>query len=215
MGALAERAGLSQALFKAADAVIGNRRGGVAMAAIGACTAFGAICGSSVATTATMGRAALPELRRCGYDEALATGTLAVGGTLGILIPPSIILVDLRDLDRAEHRQAVHGGPGPGPAGGRVLSRRDRLAGAPQSGGRAGRAEAVAAPSGGAALVKAWPVLLIAVAVVGGIYGGVFTPTEGAAVGRGHGPRRSGCATRTLGPPPSPRACARPRRPRR
>ena len=73
--------------------MIGHRRGGLAMAAIGACTAFGAICGSSVATTATMGRAALPELPRCGYDEALATGTLAVGGTLGILIPPSIILV--------------------------------------------------------------------------------------------------------------------------
>ena len=63
------------------------------MAAIGACTGFGAICGSSVATTATMGRAALPELRRFGYDEGLATGTLAVGGTLGILIPPSIILI--------------------------------------------------------------------------------------------------------------------------
>ena len=68
-------------------------RGGLAMAVIGACTAFGAICGSSVATTATFGRAALPELRRYGYDRGFATGTIAVGGTLGILIPPSIILV--------------------------------------------------------------------------------------------------------------------------
>jgi TRAP-type C4-dicarboxylate transport system permease large subunit len=93
MGAFAERGGLSKALFAAANAYVGHRRGGMAMAAIGACTAFGAICGSSVATTATMGRAAYPELRRFGYSDRLATGTLAVGGTLGILIPPSIILI--------------------------------------------------------------------------------------------------------------------------
>ena len=93
MGALAERSGLSTALFKAASGVIGHRRGGMAMAVIGACTAFGAICGSSVATTATFARAALPELRRYRYAPALATGTIAVGGTLDILIPPSVILV--------------------------------------------------------------------------------------------------------------------------
>lgn len=93
MGALAERAGIAQALFKAAEGVFGRLRGGLAMAVIGACTAFGAICGSSVATTATFGRAALPELRKHGYDVGFASGTIAVGGTLGILIPPSVILV--------------------------------------------------------------------------------------------------------------------------
>ena len=93
MGAFAERSGLSTALFRAASVFIGHLRGGLAMAVIAACTAFGAICGSSVATTATFGRAALPELRRYRYDPGFATGTIAVGGTLGILIPPSVILV--------------------------------------------------------------------------------------------------------------------------
>ena len=93
MGALAERAGIARALFKASESLFGRFRGGLAMAVIGACTAFGAICGSSVATTATFGRAALPELRKYGYDVGFATGTIAVGGTLGILIPPSVILV--------------------------------------------------------------------------------------------------------------------------
>src|SRR5690606_9585617 len=77
----------------AAAAWFGHRRGGVAMAAIGACAGFGAICGSSLATAATMAQVALPELRKHGYSGALATGTLAAGGTLGILIPPSVILV--------------------------------------------------------------------------------------------------------------------------
>jgi C4-dicarboxylate transporter, DctM subunit len=93
MGALAEKAGIAGSLFKAAERGFGRFRGGLAMAVIGACTAFGAICGSSVATTATFGRAALPALLKARYDGGLATGTIAVGGTLGILIPPSVILV--------------------------------------------------------------------------------------------------------------------------
>jgi C4-dicarboxylate transporter, DctM subunit len=93
MGAFAERAGIAAALFRSAESVLGRFRGGLAMAVIGACTAFGAICGSSVATTATFGRAALPELRKYKYDPGLSTGVIAVGGTLGILIPPSVILV--------------------------------------------------------------------------------------------------------------------------
>ncbi len=93
MGALAERAGIAASLFKAAEGAFGRFRGGLAMAVIGACTAFGAICGSSVATTATFGRAALPEMLRYKYDGGFSTGTIAVGGTLGILIPPSVILV--------------------------------------------------------------------------------------------------------------------------
>lgn len=93
MGALASKAGLSQALFRAANAWLGWMRGGTAMAAIAACAGFGAVCGSSLATASTMGKVALPELRRYNYSGALATGSLAAGGVLGILIPPSVVLV--------------------------------------------------------------------------------------------------------------------------
>ena len=93
MGAFAERSGLARDMFSAARAVVGHMRGGLAFSVIGACTIFGAICGSSVATTATFGRAALPELRRYGYEPGFATGTIAIGGVVDLLIPPSIILV--------------------------------------------------------------------------------------------------------------------------
>jgi C4-dicarboxylate transporter DctM subunit len=93
MGALAARAGLARALFDLAQRGLGRFRGGVAMSAVAGCGLFGAICGSSLATAATMGRIALPELRRQGYSHGMATGALAAGGTLGILIPPSIVLV--------------------------------------------------------------------------------------------------------------------------
>jgi TRAP-type mannitol/chloroaromatic compound transport system permease large subunit len=89
MGQFASRSGLSGKLFDAASVFLGHRRGGIAMAAIGACGAFGAICGSSLATAATMARVALPELKRYRYSAALATGAVAAGGTLGILIPRS------------------------------------------------------------------------------------------------------------------------------
>ena len=93
MGQLAARSGLSTRLFEAANAFLGHRRGGVAMASVGGCAAFGAICGSSLATAGTMARVALPELGRYRYSGALATGSLAAGGTLGILIPPSVVLI--------------------------------------------------------------------------------------------------------------------------
>ena len=93
MGQFATHGGLSRSLFRFVSAFIGHRKGGIAMAAIGACAGFGAICGSSLATAATMGQVALPELRRYGYSGSLATGALAAGGTLGIMIPPSVPLV--------------------------------------------------------------------------------------------------------------------------
>ncbi|MGT2445310.1 TRAP transporter large permease subunit (plasmid) [Ensifer adhaerens] len=93
MGALAEQSGIAATLFRVAERGFGRFKGGMPMAVIAACTGFGAICGSSVATTATFGRAALPELRRARVDVGLGTGTIAAGGTLGILIPPSVILV--------------------------------------------------------------------------------------------------------------------------
>src|SRR4030095_3964916 len=89
----ATHGGLSRLLFRFVETFLGHRKGGVAMAAIGACAGFGAICGSSLATAATMGQVALPELRRYGYSGSLATGALAAGGTLGIMIPPSVPLV--------------------------------------------------------------------------------------------------------------------------
>ncbi len=93
MGHFAGIGGMSRSLFKAAESWLGHHKGGTAMAAIGACAGFGAICGSSLATAATMGQVALPELRRAGYAGGLSTATLAAGGTLGILIPPSVVLV--------------------------------------------------------------------------------------------------------------------------
>ena len=93
MGQFATRTGMSSALFRAASDFLGHRQGGIAMASVGACAGFGAICGSSLATASTMGQVALPEMRKRGYSDALSTGVLAAGGTLGILIPPSIILV--------------------------------------------------------------------------------------------------------------------------
>ena len=93
MGAIASRTGLSRDLFRAANAWVGWMRGGVAMSAIVACTGFGAVCGSSLATASTMGRVALPELKRYKYSGSLATGTIAAGGVLGILIPPSVVLI--------------------------------------------------------------------------------------------------------------------------
>ncbi len=113
MGQFALRGGLSKGLFDAANTFVGHWRGGIAMGAVGACAGFGAICGSSLATAATMGQVALPELRRHGYAPGLATGALPAGGTLGVLIPTLGGVGDLRHPDRAEHRPTVHRRPGP------------------------------------------------------------------------------------------------------
>ena len=110
MGHFATKGGISKSLFEFAAAVMGRFKGGLAMASLLACAAFGAISGSSVATAATITSVALPEMRRHGYSGRIATGTLAAGGTLGIQLPPSIVLVDLRHPDRAEHQQAVRRG---------------------------------------------------------------------------------------------------------
>lgn len=182
MGLLAGYAGLSTQLFRAANAFIGHIRGGLTMATIATCAGFGAICGSSLATAATMSKVALPEMRRHGYDDSLATGTIAVGSTLGILIPPSIMLIlyaiitetPLGDLFIAALLPGLMAivfyiltiaivtflNPSAAPAGPRS-NWRARLQGLRDIGG----------------------VTLLFLVVIGGIYGGVFTPTEAAAVG--------------------------------
>ncbi|MEO3998250.1 TRAP transporter large permease [Mesorhizobium sp. CAU 1732] len=182
MGQFASLGGMSQSLFKAANAWLGHRRGGVAMSAIGACAGFGAICGSSLATAATMAQVALPELKRYGYSGALATGTLAAGGTLGILIPPSVVLVIYAILAEQNIAKLFLAAfvPGVLAAIGYMIAISIYVRLYPDSAGSSPRV-----PYGERfrALVDVWPVLVVFIAVVGGIYTGWFTPTEAAAVG--------------------------------
>jgi C4-dicarboxylate transporter DctM subunit len=182
MGHFATLGGMSTALFKAAESFLGHRKGGVAMAAIGACAGFGAICGSSLATAATMGRVALPELKRYGYAGGFSTATLAAGGTLGILIPPSVVLVIYAILTEQNIAKLFLAAfiPGILAALGYVLAISIYVRLYPES---AGIRPAVPYSERFAALVRVWPVLLVFGMVVGGIYLGWFTPTEGAAVG--------------------------------
>lgn len=182
MGQFATIGGMSTGLFKAAETWLGHRKGGVAMAAIGACAGFGAICGSSLATAATMGQVALPELRKYGYSGPLATGTLAAGGTLGILIPPSVILVIYAILTEQNIAKLFLAAFVPGilAAIGYMICISIYVRMHPNSGGVRDR---VPYSERFRALAAVWPVLVIFLAVVGGIYGGIFTPTEAAAVG--------------------------------
>ncbi|MBC7157520.1 MAG: TRAP transporter large permease subunit, partial [Rhodobacteraceae bacterium] len=182
MGALASKAGLSAALFRAGNAWLGWMRGGTAMAAIAGCAGFGAVAGSSLATASTMGRVALPELERYNYSGALATGALAAGGVLGILIPPSVVLVVYAILVEANIVTMFAAAMIPGVLA--VLFFLITIAiyvrvfpEAGPSGGAADRAEFVAATLG------VVPVVIIFGLVLGGIYGGFYNPTPAAAVG--------------------------------
>lgn len=182
MGYFATLGGMSTALFKAAESFLGHRKGGVAMAAIGACAGFGAICGSSLATAATMGQVALPELKKYGYSGGFATATLAAGGTLGILIPPSVILVIYAILTEQNIAKLFLAAfiPGILAALGYMITISIYVRLNP---GSAGVRPAVPYRERIKALLDVWPVLLVFSLVVGGIYQGWFTPTEGAAVG--------------------------------
>ena len=182
MGNFARLGGMSTALFNAAETWLGHRKGGVAMAAVGACAGFGSICGSSLATAATMGQVALPELKRYGFSGPLATGTLAAGGTLGILIPPSVVLVIYAILTEQNIAKLFVAAVVPGvlAALGYMLAISIYVRLRPNS---AGIRERVPYPERFRALVAIWPVLVVFLLVVGGIYMGIFTPTEAAAVG--------------------------------
>ncbi|MGR3271112.1 TRAP transporter large permease [Thalassococcus profundi] len=182
MGQFATLSGMSASLFRAAESFLGHRKGGVAMSAIGACAGFGAICGSSLATAATMGQVALPELRRYGYPGSLSTGALAAGGTLGILIPPSVILVIYAILAEQNIEKLFVAALIPGiiAALGYMLAIMVWVRVSPNS---AAVKERVPWAARMRALGSVWPVLAIFIAVVGGIYAAIFTPTEAAAVG--------------------------------
>ncbi len=182
MGSFAGAAGLSADLYRLAYALVGHYRGGLAMSTIGGCAGFGAVCGSSVATAATMTRVALPEMLKRGYQPALATGCIAAGGTLGMLIPPSVIMVLYAVLTEqfvialfiaaivpgaiavVLHFVAifiyVRFNPDAGPAGAKMpWSERWKVFG------------------------ESWRVVVLATVVSGGIYGGIFTVAEAAAIG--------------------------------
>jgi len=182
MGQFATLSGMSQALFKAAESFLGHRRGGVAMAAVGACAGFGSICGSSLATAATMSKVALPELKRYGYSGGFSTATLAAGGTLGILIPPSVILVIYAILTEQNIAKLFLAAfiPGILAAIGYIITISIYVRLNPAS---AGTRPPVPMAERFKALASTWPVLVIFFVVVGGIYLGWFTPTEGSAIG--------------------------------
>jgi C4-dicarboxylate transporter, DctM subunit len=182
MGHFATKGGISRSLFEFAAAVMGRFRGGLAMASLLACAAFGAICGSSVATAATITGVALPEMRRHGYSGRLATGTLAAGGTLGIQLPPSVVLVIYAILTEQNITKLFAAAMVPGIIAmlGYMLAVAIYVRVVP------GHAPEVDTDTGKLtlrAVIGVSPIAIIFTLVFGGIYGGFFTPTEGAAVG--------------------------------
>ncbi|MEI6025847.1 MAG: TRAP transporter large permease [Betaproteobacteria bacterium] len=182
MGNFVARAGLAHELFRAAYTFVGHVRGGLAHATVIACAGFGAICGSSIATAATMAKVAYPPMKKLGYADPLSTGVIAAGGTLGIMIPPSTIMVIYGIVTETNIGKLFAAGilPGLMCAGLLMLgvawqTWRDPAAG--PAGERATWAERFEALRG------IWGVALLVVVVLGGIYGGVFTATEGAGIG--------------------------------
>ena len=181
MGNFATQGGISRALFQFAAAVMSRFKGGLAMAAVMACAAFGAICGSSVATAATITQVALPELRKHGYSGRLSTGTLAAGGTLGILIPPSVPLVIYAILTEQNIAKLFAAAMVPGILAmlGYMIAIAIYVRLVPGQAPEKDDAPKITLE----ALSGIVPIAIIFLVVFGGIYGGKFTPTEGAAVG--------------------------------
>ncbi len=192
MGQFASKSGMSKTLFDTASDWLGHRKGGIAMAAVGACAGFGAVCGSSLATASTMGQVALPEMKKRGYSDQLSTGVLAAGGTLGILIPPSVILVIYAILTEQNIVKMFLAALIPGilAAIGYMLAVTVYVRLFP---GSATKAERVPYGQRFRSLWRVWPVVVIFGLVMGGIAGdwnwaqdgvqALFTPTEGAAWG--------------------------------
>ncbi|AEG91496.1 TRAP transporter large permease [Ramlibacter tataouinensis] len=182
MGAFASRSGMSTELFAAGRAWLGHLRGGLAMASVAACAGFAAINGSSVATAATMAQVALPEMRRAGYHPGLSAGLVAAGGTLGIMIPPSVILVLYGIMTETDITRLFAAGLIPGLLAvafyfGVVQFIGWRRPDVMPRGQAHGWRERLAS------LRSLWAVLLLFVFVLGGIYGGLFTVEEAAGIG--------------------------------
>jgi tripartite ATP-independent transporter DctM subunit len=182
MGNFVARAGLAHELFQAAYAFIGHVRGGLAHATVAACAGFGAICGSSIATAATMSKVAYPSMKKLGYSDSLSTGVMAAGGTLGIMVPPSTIMVIYGIITETNIGKLFAAGVVPGlltasllMLGIVVVTSRDPEHAPP--------GERASWPERWRALRGIWGVALLVVVVLGGIYGGFFTATEGAGFG--------------------------------
>jgi tripartite ATP-independent transporter DctM subunit len=182
MGYLASQSGLSASLFRAANVWLGHLRGGLAMATVVGCAGFGAICGSSLATSATMATVALPEMKRYRYADTLATGSVAAGGTLGIMIPPSIIFVLYGIMTEQSIGKLLLAGVVPGIVETVLFCVAIAI--------ETALIPALGAPGPKAtfrerlvALRGVWEVLVLFVIVIGGLYAGLATPAESAAFG--------------------------------
>jgi C4-dicarboxylate transporter DctM subunit len=182
MGNFVARAGLAQELFRAAYAFIGHLRGGLAHATILACAGFGAICGSSIATAATMSKVAYPSMKKLGYADYLSAGVIAAGGTLGIMIPPSTILVIYGIVTETNIGKLFAAGVLPGLlCAAMMMGAVAWITARDPASGPAG--ERTPWRERWRALRDIWGVVVLVVVVLGGIYGGVFTATEGAGIG--------------------------------
>ena len=182
MGHVATRSGISSALFSTSNVWIGHLRGGLAMASVAGCAMFGSISGSSLATASTMARVALPEMRKAGYSGAISAGSLAAGGTLGILIPPSIVLIIYALLTEQNIVKLFLAATIPGILAviGFFIAIAVYVRLFPNEAPTQPKAPlSVRLKS----LGQIWHITLIFVVVLGGIYGGFFTPAEGASVG--------------------------------
>ncbi len=182
MGAFALHGGLSRALFDFATALMGRFRGGMAMAAVLACAAFGSISGSTVATTATIAQVAYPEMRRMQYSGRFATAALAAGGTMGLLLPPSVTLMVYAILTEQNIIKAFLAAYVPAllASAGYILAIAVYVRLRP---GHAPAAQAAGGAEVRRSALAVWPIVTIFVVVFGGIYGGLFTATEGASIG--------------------------------
>jgi tripartite ATP-independent transporter DctM subunit len=184
MGAFVSVSGVSKELFRAANACVGHLRGGLGMATVMACGGFAAICGSSVATAATFSTVAYPEMRRYGYPQSFSTGVIAAGGTLGAMLPPSTVLAVYAVITQQDIGKLFMAGVLPGllamamyvlTIGAIVMVKPNLLPAGPAR----PWAERLSA------LKDVWPSLVLFAFVIGGLYGGLFTPTEAGGMGAG------------------------------
>lgn len=184
MGNIIARTGIAQDLFRAAHAFVGHVRGGLALSTMMSCAGFSAVCGSSYATAATMARVAYPSMKRYGYSQALSSGTIAAGGTLGILIPPSIIMVVYGIITQTNIGDLFVAGVIPGVIGLGLYLAVIRLIAA-RNPAEAPQGEVTGWADRWRALAGVWPFLLLFGLIIGGLYARLFTPTEAAGMGAG------------------------------